>query len=262
MDVSDVLRDRMVEPRGLDRMVAVSIAVHAVAVAAVLLGPRGWLHTAPPPKTVMTISLTGGNNGPNNGGMTAMAARAIQQELPPDIKRPEPIRPPAAETPKMTVPEPTKTPARVTPPAAAVRQAPDQARGRTPSKGAETREGNAIAETNARGQGFGLSSASGQGTGATLDVTDFCCPEYVATMVTRIRTSWNSRAETPAVAIVKFTIQRDGTIVDASVEKTTGYTALDINALRAVVQTQRLQPLPAAFPNPVLVVHLTFEYTR
>jgi protein TonB len=261
VNVSDVLRDRMVDPGGFDRMLAVSLVAHLILVAALLLGPRAWLTREPPPKVVMTISLQGGNGGPNNGGMTAMAARAVQQQTPPPTARPEPVRPPAAVAPAMTVPIPTKTPAKTAPPPP-VKQAPPEARGRTPSKGPEARAGNAVAETGARGQGFGLSSSSGQGTGATLDVADFCCPEYVQLMMSRIRSNWNPRAEVPGVVIVKFTIQRDGRLTDAALEKASGYTALDINALRAVAQTQQLQPLPAAYPNPTLSVHLNFEYTR
>lgn len=261
MNVSDVLRDRMAEPGGLDRMLAVSLVAHLLVVAVMLLSPRGWLTHEPPPKVVMTISLQGGNGGPNNGGMTAMAARAVQQETPQPPPRPEPVRPPAAVAPAMTVPIPNRTPTKAAPPPP-TKQAPPDARGRTPSKGPEARAGNAVAETGARGQGFGLSSSSGQGTGATLDVADFCCPEYVQLMVSRIRSNWNPRAEVATTVVVKFTIQRDGRLTDAVVERASGYTALDLSALRAVMQTQQLQPLPAAYPNPTLPVHLNFEYTR
>ena len=81
-------------------------------------------------------------------------------------------------------------------------------------------------------------------------------------MVQRIRSNWVQRAEVPGVAIVKFTIQRDGTLTGAEVERSSGYTALDIAALRAVVGTRQLAPLPEAYPNPSLGVHLNFEYTR
>ena len=210
----------------------------------------------------MTISLSGGNDGPVTGGMTAMSSRPVQQVKPPDEpKRPEPVRPPAAKAPEMTVPIPNKTPTK-SPPAPKVQQAPDQARGRTPTKGDEVRTGSAVAETGARGQGFGLSSAAGTGTGAQLDVANFCCPEYVVQLVQRIRSNWDARAEIPGVTVVKFTIQRDGTIADAQVEKSSGYTTLDIAALRAVVGTRQLQPLPAAYTNPSLGLHLTFEYRR
>ncbi len=53
------------------------------------------------------------------------------------------------------------------------------------------------------------------------------------------------------MAIVKFTIQRDGTITGAEVEKSSGYTALDIAALRAVVGARQLPPLPAGVPESV-----------
>jgi protein TonB len=263
VDVTDVLRDRMNAPRGLDRMLAVSMLAHALLIGAVVFAPGGWLDSRDePPKTIMTISLGGGNEGPVNGGITSIGGRAVQQVRPPDEpKRPEPVRPPAAKAPEMTVPQPKQTPSKAPPPPK-VAQAPDEARGRTPTRGDETRAGSAVAETGARGQGFGLSTSGGQGSGARLDVADFCCPDYIVMMVDRVRANWNSRAETPAVAIVKFTIQRDGTISGAEIERSSGYTALDLAALRAVVGTRQLTPLPAGYPNPSLGVHLNFEYKR
>lgn len=271
MDVSDVLRDRIGEPAGLERMTIVSLLVHAAVIGGLFLMPAGWLsRSTPPPKTVMTISLSGGNGGPNNGGFSNISQRAIQTEAPPP-PRPEPVRPPAAETPAMTVPLPQRTPprpetpraqARRPTPAPKVEQAPDDARGRTPTRGEETREGNAVAETGARGQGFGLSTSSGSGAGAKLDIVgDFCCPEYISLMVDRIRSGWDSRAPATAIVIVKYTIQRDGTIGDTSVERSSGDPVLDLRAQRAVIST-RLPALPAAFNYPTLPVHLTFEYKR
>jgi protein TonB len=250
-------------PRGLERMFAVSIVAHAVIVGVLVFAPGGWLDSRKaPPKTIMTISLGGGNEGPVNGGITSIGGRAVQQVKPPDEpKRPEPVRPPAAKVPDMTVPLPKQTPTKAPPPPK-VAQAPDEARGRTPTRGEETRTGSAVAETGARGQGFGLSTGGGQGSGARLDVADFCCPDYIVMMVDRIRSNWLSRAETPAVAVVKFTIQRDGTISGAEIERSSGYTALDLAALRAVVGTRQLTPLPAGYPNSSLGVHLNFEYKR
>jgi TonB family protein len=263
VDVTDVLRDRMNEPKGIERMFAASIVVHAILLAGFIFAPGGWLDTQKaPPKTIMTITLGGGNEGPVNGGMTSIGGRAVQEVKPPDEpKRPEAVRPPAAKAPDMTVPLPNKAPTRTAPPPK-VAQAPDEARGRTPTRGTEVRTGSAVAETGARGVGFGLSTAGGTGAGSRLDVGDFCCPEYIIQMVERVRSNWVSKAEVPGVAIVKFTIQRDGTLTAAEVEKSSGYTALDIAALRAVVGTRQLMPLPAGYPNPSLGVHLNFEYLR
>ena len=43
MDVSDVLRDRMAEPEGLQRMAAVSAFAHGLLFAALVFAPSGWL---------------------------------------------------------------------------------------------------------------------------------------------------------------------------------------------------------------------------
>src|SRR3954471_17379238 len=98
VDVTDVLRDRMNEPKGIERMFAASILVHALFVAAFLFAPGGWLDSnKAAPKTIMTITLGGGNEGPANTGMTSIGGRPVQEVKPPDEpKRPEAVRPPAA----------------------------------------------------------------------------------------------------------------------------------------------------------------------
>ena len=260
MDVTDILRDRMREPGGFQRMVTLSIAAHAVLVAAVFVAPGGWLgQRAAANREVMTISLAGGGEGPRNGGFTTIGGRPVQAETPPDEPpRREAVRPPAAK-PEMA--EPTakvspKTPAK-TPD---VKQSPDQARGRTPTKGEKITPGTAIADTGVRGQGFGLSTGGGPGASATLDVANFCCPDYVVTMVERIRRNWAMNQGTSGQVVVRFVIQRDGTITEHEVEKSSGSPVLDLASLRAVVQTRGLPPLPAQFPGQTLPVHLIFEY--
>lgn len=262
MDVTDVLRDRMAEPAGLQRMAVVSLAVHVCVAAAIIMAPSQWMsHTVEAPREVMSISL-GGGNGPSNGGMTAMGGRPVQVETPPDdVKRPEAVRPPAAKAPEMTVPKDSKpqTKAAASP---TVTQAPDEARGRTPTKGAKAEAGSAVAVTGAKGQGFGLSTGGGPGAGATLDVADFCCPDYLVLMTERVKAAWNQNQGVRGRTIVKFTIMRDGTLADYSVESSSGQQALDLAALRAIVVTRQIPPLPAQFPNPTLTVHLNFEYQR
>ena len=85
MDVTDILRDRMREPGGFQRMVTLSVAAHAVAAALVVLAPGGWLsHRADAGRQVMTISLAGGGEGPRNGGYTTIGGRPVQTEVPPE----------------------------------------------------------------------------------------------------------------------------------------------------------------------------------
>jgi TonB family protein len=261
MDVTDVLRDRMGEPSGLQYMAAVSIAAHVVLLGAFMLAPGKWLlsQSARDPATVMTITLGGGGDGPQSGGLTPQGGRPVQAETPPNAPR-EAVRPPAAAAPEMTVPAPGAKPAKAS--SAAVKQAPDDARGRTPTKGAEPRAGSAVAVTGARGEGFGLSTGGGPGAGSRLDVADFCCPDYLVTMVTRIRANWSERQNIAGVAIIKFTIRRDGTLENISLEQSSSFPIADLNAQRAVILTKQLPPLPDAFPNPTLGVHLNFQYER
>ena len=262
-DVTDVLRDRMQSPAGLQRMLTVSITVHVVAAAALVFAPNGLLrrHAETPP-TVMTISLGGGGNGPENGGMTTMGGRPVQTAVPPEeVPKREAPRPPAAKAPEMTMPLPNAKPVKNTP-APRVQQAPEDARGRTPTRGAQTSAGSTVADTGVRGQGFGLSTGGGAGSGSSLDVADFCCPEYIATMVTRIRATWSQNQGASGATLVKFTIQRDGRLTDVVTERQSGTTTLDLAAMRAVLSTKTLPPLPDAFPNPTLTVHLNFEYNK
>jgi TonB family protein len=262
-DVSDVLRDRMHEPGGLERMATVSVAAHGLVIALVLFAPgRWWVHSAETPPTVMTIVLGGGAAGPATGGMTSLGGRPVQQIRPPEEEpRREAVRPPAAKTPDMTIPAPNAKPSKAAP-APVVKQAPDDARGRTPTRGADTSAGTTTAETGIRGQGFGLSSGGGAGSGSYLDVANFCCPDYIQLIIDRIRGNWSPQSELPGEAMVKFTIERDGRISSIFIEKSSGYGALDTSAQRALYMTKQLLPLPAAFTNPMLTVHLNFQYSR
>jgi TonB family protein len=260
-DASDVLRDRMQEPAGLQRMLLLSVLVHIAGTAIVLLGSGVLLgRPASNPRNVMTISISGAGEGPRNGGFTAAAAAPVQAPLPAQELKRAPILPPAARTPEMVIP--TNKPSTKAPktPAPIVKNAPDDARGRTPTRGAQPAPGNAVAYTGARGQGFGLSTGGGAGSGSTLDVADFCCPDYIATMLDRIRSGWQQNQGATGDVLVKFTIQRSGQITDVSVDKSSGSPVLDLAAMRAVLGTRTLNPLPSAFPNPTLGVRLSFQY--
>ena len=263
MDVTDVLRDRMQPPTGLHWMVAASIGVHGVLATGIVLAPQRWVRRAPEaPRTTMTITLTGGGEGPRNGGLTAIGGRPVQVPTPPEeTPKREAVRPPAAKTPAMTLPKANVRPTRAAA-SPAVQQAPDEAKGRTPTRGAEPSPGNSVAVTGARGMGFGLAAGGGPGTGSYLDVSNFCCPDYIVLMIERIRANWNQDQGDTGEVLVRFTIRRDGSLVDAAVEKSSGQAALDIAALRAVLVTKTIPPLPDAYPNPSLGMHLNFQKFR
>lgn len=255
--VSDILAQRATYDDGLARTLPVSIAAHMLVLLVIVLLPRDWQRPVAP-ATVMTISL-GGTPGPRTGGMTAIGGRAVQEVAPPQAKA-QPPAPPAPKAPEMVLPQ-QKATARTTPPPK-VNKPVDQARARRPAFGTEIQEGNARVETGARGSNFGLTTGGGSGTGGYLDVGNFCCPEYLQTMLQLIQKNWNGTQSVAGQSQVKFTIQRDGTLTAVELEKPSGYFALDREAQRAVLVTKRLPPLPRQFSEDHLTVHLIFQYQR
>jgi TonB family protein len=263
--VTAVLIDRGRDARGLSPMLACSIALHVLVAVAVVFGPGRWLAgtTVLVPKVVMSVSL-GGGRGPDNGGSNPLGGRPVQQVAPAAALRPQPVRPPAAKTPEMTVPVPARSartqPRKEADPPPDVKAAPEGARGRIPITGPEEKFGSSFAETGVSGLGLGLATG-GAGTGGSLDVGNFCCPDYLRIMTRRITENWNSRQGVSGITVMRFTIVRDGRITEIGVEQSAGY-VLDLTAQRALQRLGQLPPLPSAYTFPNLTIYLKFEYQR
>jgi TonB family protein len=254
--VSDVLSRRARYDDHIGRLVGVSFAAHIVLIAIMALLPGEWKR---PQQNVAIMTITlGGTPGPRTGGMTPIGGRAVQQVAPPEAK-PQPAAPPAPKPPEMVLPQ-EKPSARRTPPP--VTKPADQAKARKPAFGTEIQEGSARVETGGKGNNFGLTTGGGAGTGGYLDVGNFCCPEYLQTMLQLIQANWNGKQSVSGQSQVKFTIMRDGTLSEVELEKPSGYFALDREAQRAVLVTRRLPPLPRQFTEDHLTVHLIFQYQR
>jgi len=248
---TDIIVARSRDVDRLSTMVMWSVVAHVVVTAIVVFAPHP--KTDLTPKAVMTINL-GGAPGPRTG-TTQMSAQPVQAPAP-EQKRAESA--PAPKPPEMTLPNPKSKPQ------AAVKNAPKEAASKTPATGAQPQEGEAVSSPRKRGQGFaGLSSGGGgDSSGVTLDVADFCCPDYLITMKDQILQNWNGNRQRFGVTTMKFTIRRDGRIEGIRLEKPSGTPALDEEAARALRVTQRLDPLPNKYPNSTLTVYLQFEYVR
>jgi TonB family protein len=259
--VSDILNDRARQTQGINMMLMASLAAHGVLIALVIAMPASWRSAQPEPeRVVMTISL-GGAPGPANTGMTQMSGRTVQTVTPPDVK-PNVSTAPVATAPEMVLPDRV---ARTTPrtPAKPVEKPADRSSSRQPTSGPEARTGAARSDTGAAPVPFGgLATSGGGGTGATLDVKNFCCPAYIQTMLQMIRGNWKQNQGTNGTAVVKFVILRDGRLANVEVEKTSNNPLLDLESRRAVLMTRQLPALPAQFPEPTLTVHLQFDYKR
>ena len=260
--VTSVLLERARHDAGLPRMVSASLVGHVALVALLMAASAiGGRARSEQERDIMTISL-GGAPGPNAGGMTMMGspARPRAEAPPAAAKKPSPVvPPPAAAKPAMTLPTSTR-PAKAPPkPANPGTEAAAPAAQAVPAAGPPG--GDALNPN--RGLGFGgLSTGGGMGSGSYLDVKNFCCPDYLVTMLQLIQGRWDARQQVSGEAVVVFRIQRDGRLTDIELERSSGFPALDLTSQRALFLTQRVPPLPSAFPDDHLTVHLRFEYRR
>ena len=157
--VTDIIVARSRTADRLSAMVMWSFGAHVIVVAALLLVPS--TRPDPAPRTIMTITL-GGAVGPKTAGINQMGGRAVQAPQPEQpVRRAETA--PAPAPPKMTLPDPKS---RTRQERARPQQAPDEAKGRTATTGAKPQEGTTKADTQNRGQGFGLSTAAAAATAA------------------------------------------------------------------------------------------------
>jgi TonB family protein len=257
--VSEVLADRSREADKLARMVVMSAVAHAVLITAVAFAPNPWSEQSETSRS-MVISL-GGAPGPVQG-RNPIAPKPVQEAVPETVK-PKNDAPPASAKPEMI--EPVKT----APTAAKANVKPEppkdvpQLRGRTPTQGAEVKTGTARVETNSATQTpFGGLATGGGGAGqAYTDYADFCCPEYLNTMVQIVQRNWQQRQGQDGIVQLKFIIHRNGSLTDIEVEKQAS-PLLGLAAQRAIVTTRQLPPLPAAFTGERLTVHLIFQFKR
>jgi TonB family protein len=255
--VSDILIERSRYDGRIGRLVTISFVAHVVLVAVLAVLPGEWKH---PDQNVAIMTITlGGTPGPRTGGMTPIGGRAVQEVAPPQAK-PLPAAPPAPKLPEMALPQ--EEPSARTTPAPKVTRPTEQAKARKPAFGTEIQEGSARVETGGKGNNFGLTTGGGSGAGGYLDVGNFCCPEYLQTMLQLIQANWNGNQSVSGQSQVKFTILRDGTLTGVELEKPSGYFALDRESQRAVLVTRRLPPLPRPFTEDHLTVHLIFQYQR
>ncbi len=187
---------------------------------------------------------------------------------PAPVQAPAPAPPPSAPKPKIEkpvveeAPRPSKnalllpakedkkkkpTPPPVSRPGAAATPAVS-----LPSAGEET--------TGAAGAGpAGPGASAGIGS-LKLDQADFKYPVYIERLVLIISTNWFKPAQSVQTnPVVHFQIERDGTITDPRVVVQSGLPFVDRAALRAVMASSPLPPLPAEYGGPHLGIQVVFE---
>ena len=174
---------------------------------------------------------------------------------------------PAPETKKILKPEEEPPP----PPSekAVLLPAPEKKKPETPAPQApgppERREPELSLPSSGDTEGAGSGGPVGAGGnvgvgGARLDQADFTYSYYIERMLVAISTNWFKPSQSGAASpVIYFRIERDGTITDPQVEKTSGLPFVDRAAMRAVIASSPLPPLPSEYGGTHLGVHLKFE---
>ncbi len=230
------------------QMLVWSLALHLLLVSAVTLAatlkPRS--SSLPPPvATFMNVSL--GQSGPISGAGGGAAQSPPKLTPPPEEKAPSVVRPTKEVRDEVPLPD------------ARVQKKTPQ---RKPDSGLRGADAASAASAKLAGgpalPGLGL---GGAGSSSPFD-QDFEYAYYVQQMLARIHQRWQRTAvRGTAVVVVRFTIARDGKVVDASIETSSGVSILDRSSLRAVMLADPMPPLPNSYPRDQVGVHLRFTYT-
>jgi len=114
----------------------------------------------------------------------------------------------------------------------------------------------------------GQASVGAAGLSAEVGVDDanFEFTYYLIALRNKIGQNWTAPAGVtasgqPPRAVVYFHIGRDGKVSDARVEESSGIAFFDQSALRAVLVSDPVPPLPLGYTNPTLGVHFAFEFS-
>ncbi len=193
----------------------------------------------------------------------AGAVRAAAAQAPPEVAP----APPSAPRPKIEKPVPEEAPK---PSKNALLLPAKEDRKKKPTPPPVSRPGPAspnVSLPSAGEENTGASNAAPAGSGGTagisglkLDEADFKYPVYIERMVQIISLNWFKPAQAvPTSPVVHFEIERDGTITDPRIVTSSGLPFVDRAALRAVIASSPLPPLPAEYGGPHLGIQVVFE---
>jgi TonB family protein len=247
--VSEVLRSRRGRGESVARPIAASVAVHVLALV-MIVGLPYLLHASKAPVTIMTVTLESGADGPHPAPPTVEPPRP-QEPVPPP-KRPQIVTPPATKPSAM--PEPTK---RVTPPPPKAQPLPEYSHPPTLIPSSTPMRTPAPATP-----GQALLAASGGPLQGALEVSNFCCPEYINRVTSAIQQHIPLDQSDPGRVKIVFTITRDGTLKDIRIEEPSPNPLLNSIAQSGLRDTKTVPELPPQFLDPELRFHLTIIFGR
>lgn len=195
-----------------------------------------------------------------------LSAGSLRAPAPAEAPAPAPAPPPAAPKPKIEKPVPEEAPK---PSKQALLLPAKEDKKKKPTPPPVSRPGPASPAVSLPSAGEETASAPGPGAGAggtagigslKLDQADFKYPVYIERLVSIISMNWFKPAQTVQTSpVVHFQIERDGTITDPRVVMSSGLPFVDRAALRAIIASSPLPPLPAEYGGVRLGIQVVFE---
>ena len=89
---------------------------------------------------------------------------------------------------------------------------------------------------------------------------------YLKMVERKVRENWITHnvdlADSGSVPVVRFVIDKDGSVTSATMERSSGDSTLDKSVLQAVQSAQPFASLPPNYPGDSLAVHFAFNYTQ
>lgn len=252
--VAEVLRERSAPARGVSVPVVISSLLHIAAFGAFAAAANR--QTPPPERAVVQMTLASpGRTAPSH----APSAPAATKPQTPTPQPPAPEPPKALPAPKAAaepLPEPAKHPKRTSEGKSLFGRSELEA----PATTSAPARPSPPATTPGSGGATAPLPAVGKAGVTSLEGGPFPYSLYIDRMVKLVGDRWfrpDSGGE--ALAQVYFVINRDGTVRDVKIEKSSGVASFDRAAYRAVLEASPLPPLPAAYSGTFLGVHLTFH---
>lgn len=260
--------------RSLSAVILASMALHGL----ILVSALWWSREVPRPRRVVTVEaicLTPGSGhaGGEAGSASSVKSQNTLQPQPPPPKpqpvkekpKPRPVKPqpvPKVEEPPLppalSIPRPSaRTPVRPGPAAAA-------------PTGSGSGRGEGVGGGQGAGRGTGPGSGSGTGSGPGLDPGPGSgAGDALKSYLTEVRRLLEQQKTYPlmarrqyreGVAVLKFTIGKDGEIAGHTIARSSGHEVLDGAAAEALQKVGRFPPLPAALGRSQLNIEVPLAF--
>ena len=259
------------------RAVYVSLGIHLAFLVLIIAAPhlprssrKGLIHYIP----LDMVVAGGGGGGGGRGGRPAAKAQPppAKQETLRDLTTPQKAQ--TEEKPAMRYPvdKPKREPKTKTEKKAAITKPEPAPPDKTDEAGApEDASGGQGVGTGLRigggggpGSGFG---PGGAGFGPGGGLANFPYTYYLNIITDRVSSNWFTSLVDPGISgnfqtIIYFRIEKSGQITNVQTEQSSGVTALDLSAIRAVRASAPFPPLPREYDESYLGIHLIFEHSK